>query len=287
MQTIRTTQDLQHATAGARQARKRLALVPTMGALHRGHLSLVRRAKEVADHVTVSIFVNPTQFGPAEDLDRYPRTFEADVEALESVGGVDVVFAPTDQAMYPVEPRTWVEVDGFDQHLCGAGRPGHFRGVSTIVTKLFIAATPDVAIFGLKDAQQFFLLKRMTLELGFPIELIGAPIVREDDGLAFSSRNRYLSAAHRTQAVVLSQAVRTAGAMVEDGELRSEALVGAMLQTLATAPDAEVEYAEVVDTATLHPVARLLPDQEVLAAVAARFGSTRLIDNCIVRVPAA
>ena len=321
---------------------RRLALVPTMGALHRGHLALVEEAKRRADHVTVSIFVNPTQFGPGEDFERYPRRLEEDLEKLETAGGVDVVFAPSVGEMYPTEPartsdgvaptsvevertsggvgqasggagrtsseegrtsaevgetsvgvgptstegeRTSVEVGPMAEHLCGRHRPGHFRGVATVVAKLLHLGRPHVAVFGLKDAQQFLILRQMVRDLHFGVEMVGIPIVREADGLALSSRNVYLSPSERAQAVVLSQAVGAARRAIEGGERRPEALVEAMLRALGQAEDARVEYAEVVSQRTLRPPKRIAPGQDVLAAVAVHFGATRLIDNAFVTAP--
>ncbi len=273
----------------ARQARcqgKRLALVPTMGALHRGHLTLVEEACRRADHVTVSIFVNPTQFGPNEDYERYPRTLEADIEALQRIQGeVDVVFCPSVQEMYPPDYKTWVYVEDLDRYLCGAHRPGHFRGVTTVVTKLFHACEPDVAVFGLKDAQQFVILRRMVEDLNFGIEMVGVPTVREADGLALSSRNLYLTAEQRQQAVVLSRAIFLARRLIEQGERDAERIKQQMQHILATAPDAEVQYVEVVDGRHLEPVRTIQPGQEVLVALAVFFGGTRLIDSAFVRAP--
>ncbi|RMH63734.1 MAG: pantoate--beta-alanine ligase [Bacteroidetes bacterium] len=272
----------------ARRAGRRLALVPTMGALHEGHLALVREARSRADHVTVSIFVNPTQFGPGEDYERYPRTLEADLEALRRVGGVDAVFAPTVEGLYPygeAANATWVTVEGLTDGLCGRYRPGHFRGVTTVVARLFNVCRPHIACFGLKDAQQFFVLRRMARELLTGVELIGVPTVREADGLALSSRNAYLSPEERAQAPVLWKALQAAEAAIQRGELRPAAIVERMLQMLATAPLARPQYVELVDTETLQPVDRLEPGREVLAALAIYFGQTRLIDNVIVRIP--
>lgn len=278
-----------HADA-ARASGRRLALVPTMGALHDGHLALVKMARQNADHVTVSIFVNPTQFGPTEDYDAYPRTLDADLDALASIGGVDAVFAPTPEAMYPfgLPPYATVHVRQLDQHLCGATRPGHFEGVTSIVTRLFLACRPHVAVFGKKDAQQLAILRRMTAELGFGIELIGHPIVREPDGLAMSSRNRYLSPDERGQAVVLSQALAATGHSVRAGERSVDMLTDALHRQLETAPLARVQYAEIVDADTLQPVETLVQDGSsegrYLAAVAVYFGDTRLIDNTLLTV---
>jgi pantoate--beta-alanine ligase len=293
MELLRTVDDMQAHADEARADGKTLALVPTLGALHEGHLALVRAALEKADHVTVSVFVNPTQFGPDEDYDEYPRDLEGDREKLETLG-VDALFAPSVEEMYPFVddealpgPLAWVEVDHLDEHLCGAYRDGHFQGVTTVVTKLLNACKPDVAVFGKKDAQQYVIIQHLVEDLLFDVEVIGVPTVREPDGLARSSRNAYLNDDEREQATVLYEAVTAAEEAIEGGEQEADAVVRAMDQALATAPDAEVEYAEVVDAHTLQPVEHLAPGQDVLAAVAVYFGDTRLIDNTFVRVPAA
>ncbi|HLT47192.1 MAG TPA: pantoate--beta-alanine ligase [Rubricoccaceae bacterium] len=285
MERVHAVAAMQARADAARAAGRRLALVPTMGALHEGHLALVEEAKRRADHVTVSVFVNPTQFAPGEDYARYPRTLDADVAALEAAGGVDVVFAPDAAAMYPfgLPPFTTVRVRDLDRHLCGAFRPGHFEGVTTVVAKLFLACRPHVAVFGEKDAQQLAIVRRMTAELGFGVEVVGHPIVREADGLALSSRNRYLSDEERRQAVVLSEAVAAARAAAEAGERRAPALVDAMRRAVARAPLARLQYAEVVDAETLQPVEALVPGR-YLAALAVFFGSTRLIDNVTIAI---
>ncbi len=280
----------------ARCAGRRLGLVPTMGALHAGHLALVEEARRrvgPGGHVTVSIFVNPTQFGPGEDFDAYPRTLDADLNALRSIGGfegagVDCVFHPDALELYPDGPeaaRTVVGVGGLDEHLCGARRPGHFRGVATVVTKLFLACRPDVAVFGRKDAQQFVILRRLARDLPFGVEVVGAETVREADGLARSSRNRYLGDEARRQAVALSRAVFAARAAVEGGERDPVALVDAMRRFIGESPMARLDYAEVVDAETLAPIERLAPGREVLAAVAVFFDDARLIDNQFITVP--
>lgn len=268
----------------------RLVLVPTMGALHEGHLSLVREARKHGDTVIVSIFVNPTQFGPGEDFGRYPRRLEADIQALDSIGGVEAIFAPTAEEMYPSgDPSSgfgaWVEVTGLDRHLCGAHRPGHFKGVTTVVAKLFHACKPHAAVFGRKDAQQFVILRRMVKDLLMDIDVVGAATVRAEDGLALSSRNEYLSEEERKQAPVLYRAVSEAARAIAAGEQRAAAVVESMLEKLGEEPLARVQYAEVVDAENLQPVDRFLPMSEVLAAVAVYFGNTRLIDNAFVRVP--
>ena len=289
MNLVHTVAEMQAAAEAARCAGRTLALVPTMGALHRGHLALVAEARRrvgPGGHVAVSIFVNPLQFGPAEDFDAYPRTLEADLGALRAAGGVDAVFAPSVGEMVDPNAATTVTVAGLDRHLCGAFRPGHFAGVTTIVTKLLLAARPHLAVFGTKDAQQYLILRRMARDLGFGVEIVGVETVREPDGLALSSRNRYLGEKARKQAVVLSQAVSGARALVQNGERRAASLVDSMRSTIEAAPLAELQYAEVVDTETLAPVETLRPGQEVLAAVAVFFDGARLIDNAFIAVPA-
>jgi pantoate--beta-alanine ligase len=291
MERIRTVDAMRAHADAARADGQSLALVPTLGALHDGHLALVRTALEAADHVTVSVFVNPTQFGPGEDYDAYPRDLEGDREKLEALG-VDALFAPSVEEMYPYVddaalpgPLAWVSVDRLDEHLCGAHREGHFRGVTTVVTKLFNACKPDIGVFGTKDAQQYVILQRMVEDLLFDIEIVGVPTVREPDGLARSSRNDYLDPNERKQATVLYEAVTAAEEAIERGEQEAQSVVRAMENALAAAPDADVQYAEVVDAHTLQPVEHLAPGQEILAAVAVFFGDTRLIDNTFVHVP--
>lgn len=293
MELIRTVDAMQAHADKARAEGKTLALVPTLGALHQGHLALVRRALEAADHVIVSVFVNPTQFGPDEDYDDYPRDLEGDREKLE-VLNVEALFAPSVEEMYPhvnddalPGPLAWVLVERLNEHLCGAHREGHFRGVTTVVTKLFHACKPDVAVFGKKDAQQYVILQRLVDDLLFDVDIVGVPTVREPDGLATSSRNEYLDPNEREQATVLYEAVTAAEEVIVGGEQEAEAVVRAMENELAAAPDADVQYAEVVDAHTLQPVDRLASGQEVLAAVAVFFDDTRLIDNTFVQVPSA
>jgi pantoate--beta-alanine ligase len=288
MQLIQTAALMQAFADEHRRAGRRLALVPTMGALHDGHLALVQEARRLCDQVVVSIFVNPTQFGPNEDYQAYPRTLEHDLHMLEAAGGVDGVFAPPEGEVYPFgvdHVRCWVQIEQLDEHLCGRFRPGHFRGVTTVVSKLFTLCKPHVAVFGLKDAQQFLILKRMVRELHFDVELVGGTTVREEDGLAMSSRNLYLSPDERAQAVVLSRAASAARRHVEGGEADAVAIKRAMQAVLAEAPGARVQYAEVVDTEYIQPVERINPGQEVLSAVAVFFGKTRLIDNAFARAP--
>jgi len=288
MRHIVTRTEMTAFADASRAAGRRVALVPTMGALHDGHIALIREADRRADDVIVSVFVNPTQFGPEEDFDRYPRRPESDRAILDELGFVDVLFAPPAADLYPggTEGQTiWVDTSALDKTLCGAHRPGHFRGVATVVAKLFNACHPHVAVFGLKDAQQFVILRRMVEDLAFSVEMTGVPTQREADGLAMSSRNRYLTDAHRAQAAVLSQAVANAAQLIEDGESDPSVVESAMLQVLAEAPDASVQYASVVDAGSLQEVVPISPGREVLAAVAVFFGRTRLIDNAFARPP--
>ncbi|MEM9998131.1 MAG: pantoate--beta-alanine ligase [Bacteroidota bacterium] len=291
MDLLRTVDDMQVLADRARAQGRRLVLVPTMGALHDGHVALVEEAHRQGNHVTVSIFVNPTQFGPGEDFEQYPRTLAEDLERLAHTNdgrGVACVFAPRVASMYPLglPVRTTVETHGLDDHLCGARRPGHFQGVTTVVTKLFHACRPHVAVFGKKDAQQFLILRRMARELNFGIDIVGVKTVREPDGLALSSRNRYLTDEERGQAVVLAQALRRVEARVAAGERDASRLVQTMLDIVREAPLARVQYAELVDTDTVQPLTTLQPGQQALAALAVYFGSTRLIDNTFLAPPA-
>ena len=257
-----------------------IGLVPTMGALHAGHASLIRAAKASVGFVAVSIFVNPTQFGPNEDYARYPRAFAADC-ALAQAEGADVVFAPSVEELYPTGSATFVEVEGLSNRLDGASRPGHFRGVATVVAKLLIATEADRAFFGQKDAAQVAVLRRMVADLRLPAEIVVCAIVREPDGLALSSRNAYLSPAERDHALTLSRAVRQAEVLVAAGERRASALLAAARQSFATEPAIRIDYIELVNWATLEPVEVAAPG--TLFAVAAWVGTTRLIDNMIVR----
>ena len=257
-----------------------MQLVPTMGALHAGHASLIRAAVASCAHVAVSIFVNPTQFGPNEDYARYPRTFEADC-ALAEAEGASVVFAPSVEELYPSGAATFVEVEGLSDRLDGASRPGHFRGVATVVAKLLIAAEPDRAFFGQKDAAQVAVLRRMVADLRLATELVVCPIVRDADGLALSSRNTYLSPTERAQALALSRAIRRIEELVAQGERGSAPLIAAARRVFAAEPSILVDYITLVDWATLEPVETATPG--TLFAVAAWAGSTRLIDNTILR----
>jgi pantoate--beta-alanine ligase len=255
-----------------------IGLAPTMGALHAGHASLIRAACGSVGYVAVSIFVNPTQFGPNEDYGRYPRNFEADC-ALAQAAGADVVFAPSVEELYPSGAATFVEVEGLSQRLDGLSRPGHFRGVATVVAKLLIATEADRAFFGQKDAAQVAVLRRMATDLRLAAEIVVCPIVREADGLALSSRNIYLSVAERAQALALSRAVRRVELLTAGGERRAAALIAAAREILVAEPAIRVDYIELVSWATLEPVETAAPGS--LFAVAAWVGATRLIDNTV------
>lgn len=259
-----------------------IALVPTMGALHDGHMVLVREAARRADRVVVSIFVNPTQFGPGEDFGAYPRDLERDLGVLRQAGGVHAVFVPDVQDVYPsAGNRTWVNVDDMDRWLCGQSRKGHFKGVTTVVARLFARVLPDVAVFGMKDAQQFFVLKRMTRDMGFPVELIGVPTVRAEDGLAMSSRNAYLSEAERADAPRIYRAVAAARQAIMGGERDVDTIEQVMRHELG---EARVDYVTIVETEGLVRVPTLRPGMQALAAVAVWYGRARLIDNVVVDV---
>jgi len=279
MRVIRTVGELREWSRAARKAGQSVGLVPTMGALHAGHISLVRAAKVSCDVVAASIFVNPTQFGPNEDFARYPRTFDEDCALLEAEG-VDVVFAPDAEEIYPEGAATFVEVTGLSERLDGKSRPGHFRGVATVVAKLFIAAEPDRAFFGQKDAAQVAVLRRTVADLRLPVELVVCPIVREPDGLALSSRNRYLSTEERRQARVLSRALHAVETQIASGERSARALIDVAVAEFSREPQVGIDYVTAVDWATLLPVETVASG--TLFAVAAFVGTTRLIDNFVV-----
>jgi len=278
MKLLTTAKDARAAVRAAKTDGKRVGLVPTMGALHAGHISLIRAAKARCDFVVASIFVNPTQFGPKEDYSKYPRTLEADREKL-AAEGVDLVFVPTVEEMYPSGASTFVNVDEISERLDGRSRPGHFRGVATAVAKLFHILEPDVAFFGQKDAAQAAIIRRMVRDLVFPIEIVIAPIVREPDGLALSSRNLYLSPDERKQALVLSRALREVESRYRQGERDAKKLIEAARVVFATEPSVRVDYIALVDPETLEDAATAAAG--TLAAVAAFVGTTRLIDNVI------
>lgn len=276
METVTTIREMQQIVRAAKRGSGTIGLVPTMGALHEGHLSLVRSARARCTHVIATIFVNPLQFGPNEDFSRYPRTFERDVELLTNEG-VDWLFAPSAEEMYPQGAQTTVDVPEVGARLDGASRPGHFRGVATVVSKLFHITQPDVAFFGQKDAAQVAVLRSMVRDLNFPLEMVVCPTVREADGLALSSRNRYLNEEERGRALVLSQALRKAEALAEAGTPAT--LRDAMLSEFEGTDGVRVDYVAVVDPDTLLDVSDL--SRGALLAVAAWVGSTRLIDNLL------
>jgi pantoate--beta-alanine ligase len=278
MQIVRSIVETRAALRELRAQNRTLGLVPTMGALHEGHLSLVRAARAQCDVVAASIFVNPTQFGPSEDFSNYPRTFENDCWLLEAEG-VDLLFAPETEEMYPPGATTLVEVEGIGDRLDGVSRPGHFRGVATIVAKLFHILGPDQAFFGQKDAAQVAVLRRMVRDLNFPLEIVVCPTVREPDGLALSSRNRYLSIDERAQALILHRALNAIERRAAEGELQSEQLIDAGLEVLAYEPYARLDYLKIVDPGTLEDIRDV--GQGALVAIAAWLGSTRLIDNIV------
>jgi pantoate--beta-alanine ligase len=280
MEILRTVHELRAWARVCRSEGNTIGIVPTMGALHAGHASLIRAARSQCGSVAVSIFVNPTQFGPNEDYSRYPRTFDADC-ALAEAEGASVIFAPSVEELYPPGAATFVEVEGLSNRLDGASRPGHFRGVATVVSKLLMASEADFAFFGQKDAAQVAVLRRMVTDLRLPAEIVVCPIVREADGLALSSRNVYLSAPERAQALALSRSVRHAERMVARGERRAAILIPEARRTFAAEPAVRVDYIELVDWDTLLPVETAPPG--TLFAVAAWVGATRLIDNTIIR----
>jgi len=260
---------------------KSVGLVPTMGYFHEGHVSLMRAAREECDYVVVSIFVNPTQFGPDEDFEDYPRDLSRDMRMAEEAG-VDYIFHPRPEEMYPRPYLTYVEVEDITETLCGARRPGHFRGVTTIVAKLFNVVPADRAYFGLKDAQQVLVVRRMVEDLNFDIEIVACPTVREGDGLAMSSRNMYLGPEEREAATVLYRSLQLARRLVSEGERDAARILGEMRELFAEEPLVEPEYIEAVDYRFLKPVDRV--EGEVLIAVAARVGKARLIDNILMDI---
>ncbi len=278
MQICTTISEMRTVSGATRSTGKSAGLVPTMGALHEGHLSLVRAARAKCDVLVVSIFVNPTQFGPNEDLTKYPRPFTRDCELLRNEK-VDFVFAPTVEEMYPPGAATFVNVQNLSDRLCGKSRPGHFRGVTTVVSKLFNIVSPDVAFFGQKDAAQVAVIRAMVRDLNFPVEIVAGPIVREPDGLAMSSRNAYLTPQQRNQALVLSRTLSRVRELYDLGERDSEHLIGAGKRTFEREPAARLDYLEIVHLDTLAP----LEDSKsgALVAIAGVLGTTRLIDNIV------
>ncbi len=278
MRICNTIEDMRAACGGVRSGGKRLGFVATMGALHEGHLSLVRAGRAECDVVVASIFVNPTQFGPTEDLAKYPRTFDRDRQLLEKEG-VELLFAPSVEEMYPAGAVTWVTVEGLSEKLDGRSRPGHFRGVTTVVAKLFHVIEPDAAFFGQKDAAQVAIVRRMVRDLNFPVEIVACPIVREPDGLAMSSRNAYLDSQQRKEALVLHRSLMRVKKMWEGGQHSAEKLLAAGRKELARENSVRLDYFEIVDPDSLDPVGNV--GKGALVAVAAFVGATRLIDNVL------
>lgn len=280
MEIIGSVSEMQKLADQLRQKGVTIGLVPTMGYLHEGHLSLIREAKTNSDIVVVSVFVNPTQFGPGEDFKDYPRDFDRDAKLAESAG-CDIIFHPDVQDMYPENHKTHVQVEQITGVLCGASRPTHFRGVTTIVAKLFNIVKPHLAVFGQKDAQQVIVIKRMVEDLNFDLKIVVAPIMREPDGLAMSSRNIYFTPGQRKQAVVLYESLMHAKKIIEQGERNGEHVKKQIRSMIEQQPDAKIDYIEIVDTSNLNPVKHL--QGEILIALAVKIGKPRLIDNVIVR----
>lgn len=281
MVTIEKISEIREIVQEARNQGQRVGIVPTMGYFHEGHLSLIRRAREENDLVVVSLFVNPIQFGPKEDLATYPRNLKRDQE-LAAGAGADILFTPDAVDMYPSNYQTYVEVTEVSQNLCGASRPGHFRGVATVVLKLFNIVKADRAYFGEKDAQQLRVIRRMAMDLNLDLEIIGCPIIRENDGLAMSSRNVYLNEQERQAALVLYRALQTAKQLIETGERDPKIINRQMQAVFGAEPLASTDYIEIVASDTIKPLTELAG--EVLIAVAAKVGKTRLIDNMTLQV---
>lgn len=279
MKVIDNIPEMVRYTDGVHFAGKKVALVPTMGYLHKGHLSLIRLARKKADVVVTSIYVNPTQFGENEDIEKYPRDFQRDKDLAEKAG-CDVIFYPTNDIMYPQNYQTFVYVKELTKGLCGLSRPIHFKGVTTIVAKLFNITKPNVAIFSQKDAQQAIVISQLVRDLNFDVEIIIAPIVRHDDGLAMSSRNSYLSSQERSEATVLYKALNLAILKVRNGEKNADLIKSEMTALINTRPSTKIDYIEIVDATTLNPVMEL--ENNVLFALAVFVGKTRLIDNIII-----
>ena len=278
MKTITSITDMQQTALSLRREGRRIAFVPTMGFLHEGHASLLREGRRRGDCLVLSIFVNPIQFGPNEDLDSYPRNLEGDC-AIARACDVDIVFTPTAAGMYPPGFQTAIRVPELALPLCGASRPGHFDGVATVVAKLFNIVQPDLALFGMKDFQQLAIIRRMALDLSLPVEIVGMPIVREADGLAMSSRNAYLSPDQRQSALCLSRAIRLVRERYAAGERQAAQLIGAARDLIQAEPAATIEYLELRDAATLETVS--IVSDTTLLALAVKIGTTRLIDNTL------
>ena len=278
MQIARTIDSVRKAVKKARSEGKSIGLVPTMGALHQGHISLIKAAAQRCDFVVVSIFVNPAQFCPGEDLDKYPRDLEADSAICENAG-VRLIFAPEDKQMYPDKNLTWVTVDELSENLCGRSRPGHFRAVATVCTKLFNIVCADTAFFGQKDAQQAILIKRMVTDLNMDLEIVICPTVREDSGLALSSRNKYLSPEEKKDAQLLYSSLKICETMAGEGIRGCKKLTQAIRRELGKSTRIKIEYVSITDTQKLQDIERI--DRSVLVSLAVNIGTTRLIDNIL------
>jgi pantoate--beta-alanine ligase len=276
MKIIESVKQMQSFSTSLRMDGKKIAFVPTMGYFHEGHLALMKEAKKMADCLVVSIYVNPTQFGPKEDFSKYPRDLDRDLKMAESVN-VDVIFYPPDKEMYPANYQTYVDVEKVTQNLCGMSRPGHFRGVATVCNKLFNIVKPDFAVFGKKDFQQFVTIKRMVDDLNMDIQIIGSPTVRESGGLAMSSRNKYLSKDERKSALTLFKALKLAQKLYSNGEKKSSVIITAVEKLIKRAPFTAIDYIKICDARTLKDADKI-KNQSVIA-LAVKVGNTRLIDN--------
>ncbi len=279
MEIAKTIQSVRTLIAAARSKGKKIGLVPTMGALHTGHISLIEQAAKDSDFVVVSIFVNPTQFAPGEDFEKYPRPIDADLDICKKAG-VHLVFAPTPDQIYPTENITWVNVEKITEHLCGQSRPGHFRGVTTVCAKLFNIVQPDLAFFGQKDAQQAIVIKRMVADLNMPLRIILCPTVREPDGLAISSRNQYLTEQQSKDAALIYESLQKCRQLVQQGTTDTELIIAQMRKILEQVPSIQIEYISITDAETLEAIDNI--DRKLLAAIAVKIGQTRLIDNILV-----
>lgn len=281
MEVVKSTESVRVLMKAARSEGNKVGFVPTMGALHVGHISLIEAATKECDFVVVSIFVNPTQFGPGEDFEKYPRPLEGDLDICRK-GGVDVVFVPTPEQMYPTENITWVNVEKLTETLCGEFRPGHFRGVATVCAKLFNIVGPDVAYFGQKDAQQAVVIKRMVADLNMPLDIVVCPTVREESGLVVSSRNKYLTEEQKKDATLIYKSLQKCREMIDAGTTDTKTITAEMGKILSQAPSIQIEYVSIVDAENLQKLDKIIG--KILAAVAVRIGPARLIDNIVVDI---
>jgi len=278
MKVAKTVESVRRLVKAARSAGRTIGFVPTMGALHIGHISLIEAARKDCDFVIVSIFVNPTQFGPSEDFAKYPRPLKADLNICRKAG-VNLVFVPTPKAMYPGENLSWVDVEKLSGPLCGKFRPGHFRGVATVCAKLFNIVLPDFAFFGQKDAQQAIVIKKMVADLNMPLEIVVCPTVREENGLAMSSRNQYLTAQQKKDAAFIYKSLQKCRQMIKQGGRDTKKIIAEMRKILKQIPSVEIQYISIVDAETLQNIDRVAG--KILAAIAVKIGHTRLIDNIL------